>query len=147
MQSLLLLTCLATDTFAFSCIPLTNHHKPLLNELGRHALVSLRPRSFVYVNRYSRKHLSEFRNTLLKAEDHPKSSKISIREKIDYFVERLLSKGTLTQVLVLVFISSLIVAFGALLIWIAALGSGSVEYAISKSYLLLFRCVCLLTIL
>ena len=138
-SSFFLSTCLTTHTLAFGYVPITHSQNSHIHAFGPHAFNVLQPGSTV--KPYFRKQSSAFRKTLLKAEDHLGSSSISLRARIDYFVERLLSKGTLTQVLVLVFLSSLIVACGALLIWIAALGSGSVEYAISKSYLLLFRFV------
>ena len=77
-----------------------------------------------------------------------KSRKISLKaegdvrkisDHINFFIERLLSRGASTQFVVFVALSTLIVIFGAVLIWIACFGSSTLEYSLSKSYLLLFR--------
>ena len=62
-----------------------------------------------------------------------------ISDHINFFIERLLSRGASTQFVVFVALSTLIVIFGAVLIWIACFGSSTLEYSLSKSYLLLFR--------
>ena len=132
-----LLMSLTTNTLSFSYSPHVICRKPFLCSLTRQVPRAIRPGSSFLPNPWIQ--TPRWRETALNAEESRGSSHAGVQARINYLIEKLLSKGTVTQFVVLVIISAVIVACGALLIWIAALGSGTLEYAISKSYLLLFR--------
>jgi hypothetical protein len=57
----------------------------------------------------------------------------------NYVVEKIFTGGTVSQFTFLLFLATFFVSGGALLIWLAAFGESSLQYAVSKSYMLLFR--------
>ena len=57
----------------------------------------------------------------------------------NYMIEKLFTGGTTPQFTFLLFVATIFVSGGALLLWLAAFGENTLQFALSKSYMLLFR--------
>jgi hypothetical protein len=59
---------------------------------------------------------------------------------VNYLVERMFTGGAVSQFAFLLIVATSFVSGGALLIWLAAFGESTLQFAITKSYMFLFRC-------
>jgi hypothetical protein len=62
-------------------------------------------------------------------------------QRLNYFVQRLLVGGILSKLAIFMAVTAIFIFGGAFFIWLACSERCSIEYALSKSYMLLFRSV------
>jgi hypothetical protein len=68
------------------------------------------------------------------------NSHTSIAALVNYFIQRMLLGGLYTQITIFIAVASFFISCGALLIWLVCWdGTCSLQYAMLKSYMLLFR--------
>jgi hypothetical protein len=139
---MLLLTCFGFQTTSLRYIPQCSKSRPTSPSQRQSRLLNLKPASVLRVHT----------RTLKSHSNHPvgrstgpiwtfsRTKKFSyFVQRLNYFVQRLLVGGVISKLAIFIAVTAIIIFGGAFFIWLACAERCSIEYALSKSYMLLFR--------
>ena len=138
----LLVTCLGFQTTSLLHIPQCSTFRPTLPSQRQLRLLNLKP---ALVQRVHITTLKSHSNHPVGRSTGPKwtfsrTKKFSyFVQRLNYFVQRLLVGGIFSKLAIFIAVTAIFIFGGAFFIWLACSERCSIEYALSKSYMLLFR--------
>jgi hypothetical protein len=135
----LLVTCLGFHTTSRSYIPQHSKFRPnfLQNFQRQVRLVDLKP---VSVENGHKTTLKSYSKSAGPKWIFSRTKKFNyFFQRLNYFVQRLLVGGVISKLAIFIAVTAIFIFGGAFFIWLAYPERCSIEFALSKSYMLLFR--------